>query len=495
VLFRLVILNGPRRGERITVPIEPLVIGRAPTCGLVLDDPEVAAEHALLEHFQGGLLVRDLGTMNRILVNKREVVREILKHGDVLEIGRTQILVQAFVQAEVKGPPKDLVEIGSGGWGRVLGWASGLVVMGLFAIAGWRWWGAREAGGAKPFSPPKVPPPSPTTNLEPSIVVPPVVVEPSNVLTAVPTATAPTVVMPSGSPATEEELRRLREELATIKEAFQKLVTQTVVAASAPERVVTTWVSSPPPSPAHPPQPSELLAEARQRIEDGQWDAAEALLEKLQSQAPGFLPAYELRAMLYERRGQYDKALGQWALLYQQALGRPEAERAAGEWARLTAERRRSEGPAGQRVMVEDVSVQRFPDSSEYDEMRLLRLTLRARQTPPVEPSRLRVEILFFDEDLAGQGVVLTRAMTPTVVAHLALRWEADGTLAATAAYVVPAGFRKRWPSRFHGYIARVYCDGTLEDEVARPLDLLLRERAQTTAGPIAASRPNLRSP
>jgi pSer/pThr/pTyr-binding forkhead associated (FHA) protein len=103
MIYRLIVLNGPARGQRITVPGSPVTLGRGEDCTLVLDDEEVAAHHAVVEHTSGGMYIRDLGTMSHILVNNREVSESRLKHGDVVELGRTQFLVQVSVQAEVNG--------------------------------------------------------------------------------------------------------------------------------------------------------------------------------------------------------------------------------------------------------------------------------------------------------------------------------------------------------------------------------------------------------
>ena len=103
MLYRLIVLSGPLKGERITVELAPMTLGRDPSCQIHLDDEEVARHHAVFEHGENGLVVRDLGTMNRILVNKREVREAHLKHGDEVEIGRTRFLVQALLQTEVEG--------------------------------------------------------------------------------------------------------------------------------------------------------------------------------------------------------------------------------------------------------------------------------------------------------------------------------------------------------------------------------------------------------
>lgn len=103
MIFRLIYLNGPHKGERITVTREPLTIGRSQACGVYLpEDPEAADHHCTVTHSESDeLRIRDNGSMNRVLVNHHEVTDSKLKHGDMIEIGRTRFLVQAFVQAEV----------------------------------------------------------------------------------------------------------------------------------------------------------------------------------------------------------------------------------------------------------------------------------------------------------------------------------------------------------------------------------------------------------
>jgi len=92
------------------VPDNPVTLGRGENCTFVMDDEEVAVRHAVVEHTVDGMYIRDLGTMSHILVNNREIGESRLKHGDVVELGRTQFLVQVSVQAEVNGvgaaPPR-----------------------------------------------------------------------------------------------------------------------------------------------------------------------------------------------------------------------------------------------------------------------------------------------------------------------------------------------------------------------------------------------------
>jgi pSer/pThr/pTyr-binding forkhead associated (FHA) protein len=101
MMYRLIILTGPSTGLRVTIESKPMVIGRDPDCAIRVFDEEVAKKHAVIEHKHDGIYIRDLGSMNRILVNQYEVHETRLKHGDVIELGLTRFLVQALVQADV----------------------------------------------------------------------------------------------------------------------------------------------------------------------------------------------------------------------------------------------------------------------------------------------------------------------------------------------------------------------------------------------------------
>jgi hypothetical protein len=125
MIYRLIYLNGSLQGQRITVSREPMTIGSAPECSVVINDADVAQQHAVLEHQASSLVIRDLGAMGRILVNGHETHAARLKHGDEIEIGRIRLLVQAVVQAEVEhGRPRRR-------WRQV-----GRVLLFLLAIAG-----------------------------------------------------------------------------------------------------------------------------------------------------------------------------------------------------------------------------------------------------------------------------------------------------------------------------------------------------------------------
>ncbi len=79
--------------HEIELPGSLVVLGREPTCDLVLHDVKCSRHHAVLETGPDGLVVRDTGSANGIFVNGQRVERAGLKPGDVLQLGDTLIKV------------------------------------------------------------------------------------------------------------------------------------------------------------------------------------------------------------------------------------------------------------------------------------------------------------------------------------------------------------------------------------------------------------------
>jgi FHA domain-containing protein len=71
------------------------VVGRAPSCDVVLaDDDAVSRRHAEIAIRAGLCLVRDLDSCNGTVLNGRFVRRARLRRGDVLRVGETEIRVR-----------------------------------------------------------------------------------------------------------------------------------------------------------------------------------------------------------------------------------------------------------------------------------------------------------------------------------------------------------------------------------------------------------------
>lgn len=90
--------------HEIALPAGPFVIGRGPTCHLVLDDTYVSRRHATIVSSDLGLTVEDLGSRAGVSVNRRRISGVVpLHHGDVLGIAQYSLRV-------VVGTPLDREE-------------------------------------------------------------------------------------------------------------------------------------------------------------------------------------------------------------------------------------------------------------------------------------------------------------------------------------------------------------------------------------------------
>lgn len=460
MLYRLVLLTGPEKGKQITVETAPMTIGRDPGCAVRVSDDEVAREHAILEHRPDGLFIRDLGSMNKILINSREVREARLKHGDVIELGRTRFLVQALVQAEVSAETARAV--------RRKDLASLSVTIGLFLLAA-------AAGSALLWRRYTRPPPPPAAAPAATRAAP---------KAKPPAARAASTGSVAEGPVTEE-IRRMRQDLADIRESVRGLAVQQPPAPAVPPAGAPA---------ADAPSRDALTRKVRSMLETAQRDiasnnlaAADQLLEGIQILDPAFLPAYEERARLFEQRGLLDEAIAQWSEIIRRSQGTPLYVHAVAERIRLGQARER----ALRHVRIAGVEQQKFPVSDEFDEMRVLNVALKPGVPGQgVETEAVRVDVTFFDEDKTTRAVHPTRAAVPKAPLKPEGAWAAGAQKSVSATYLVPRNFRSREAlvgrdDSFYGYLVRVYYHGKLQDQDARP-KTLLQQRAP--AAPAAAS-------
>jgi len=69
------------------------VLGRDPSCDLVLSDVKCSRRHAVLEAGPDGLAIRDTGSANGIFVNGRKVERAKLDEGDLVRLGEVVLRI------------------------------------------------------------------------------------------------------------------------------------------------------------------------------------------------------------------------------------------------------------------------------------------------------------------------------------------------------------------------------------------------------------------
>jgi pSer/pThr/pTyr-binding forkhead associated (FHA) protein len=92
----LVALSGPGRASRFELPLPParVLVGRASTCGIQLDDPDVSREHAEIVIGTEGVLVRDLKSRNGVIMGGERVDAALLEAGSSFLIGGTTLALE-----------------------------------------------------------------------------------------------------------------------------------------------------------------------------------------------------------------------------------------------------------------------------------------------------------------------------------------------------------------------------------------------------------------
>ena len=313
-MYRLVFLTGKLKGRRLVIRQGPVTIGRDAECHIALDDDEVSRRHAVIEPGEDGVRIRDLGSMNGILINGNLVREARLKHNDTLEIGRTKIVYQLADAAE---PPRprlvSLLQV-------VTVSAVALVILlelgFLFGLSLWR----RDVAEIPPSAAPAQPP-TETAVPEAGIQEP---APPAVAGTGIAEGPAAATATPAQADV-DAELRQLKEDVDSLRQQVQAI---------AEEQVAPVETSAPPPAPP-PPAEAEaaedpltrkarsLLNEAALEIQRRNLVQADDKLRDIKILAPDFLPAYVERAKLLEQRGLLQKAGEQWSEVLTRSVGTP----------------------------------------------------------------------------------------------------------------------------------------------------------------------------
>lgn len=455
MMYRLIVLNGPLKGQRITVEPDPMILGRGDDCTMQFQDDEMARHHARIEQREHELFINDLGSMNKVIVNKHEIKTGRIKHGDIIELGRTRLLVEALVQAEVQSTGTDSSRLVRRGRKRKLALAASvlLVAGGTFAVL-----------NREPASSPEAIPP--------------------------PVADHAAVTMPTDAPALaalpepvpdliDERLRDIQAELTALQQRIEQVNQSSQWLAESPGHDVATDK----PAFALPADAindeEAIMAAARSAIEAEELEQADLLLEHLRIEHPDYLPGYELRAQLFERLGMPGKAREQWNAIVLRATGTDLYRRAMVERIRIDQQESRGSFNAHDSVRIAALDQVRFRESTDYDEMRTVQIQLAYdRRLGPIDPKAMRLMIYFFEQDLDTRRINLS-AIQPYAQANLSALHQdaANDRFTCAVNYVAPKGYYTRDHNtsrqRYYGFIARLHYFDNLVDEQARPAKLL----------------------
>ena len=88
----LVVVRGPNAGARFLLDRDATTVGRHPDSDIFLDDVTVSRRHAELARAEGGVRLKDLGSLNGSYVNGERVEDRVLATGDEVQIGRFKLL-------------------------------------------------------------------------------------------------------------------------------------------------------------------------------------------------------------------------------------------------------------------------------------------------------------------------------------------------------------------------------------------------------------------
>ncbi len=454
MLYRLIILNGPQNGLRWSVPDTPMTVGSAPDCGLCLTDSEVAARHAVIEWDGDFLRIRDLGTMNRLLVNQREVREARLKHGDIIELGRTRLMVEASVRAEVTSRTEGGTRGGRRRGGAIAAVLTIAASIGIWIIARPR--GATSQSDMAPGSDGgqgeravantvSAPPPLESAPLSDDVVLVAPVKMASNSLSEEPSPPPP---------------EKIRQEIS-----------------------LSSADTSVPSEPSDQLLRRRLLEEARAARVAGRLAEAELLLNGLFAIEPANREALTERAALWERRGMIKRAIEAWTQVAADADDETRAM-ADQERRRLEAlERRMTSTPP--QVRLAEVAHAKFPAEEDAEEIRVLNIRLEAETgTPFPDPDAVNVEVVFYERETETGRIRPAENANPLLLLPEE-GWPEEGPLTLVATYrgkpsvIGPDGKEARV---FYGYRVRLFVYGRAADEYARPRHLTFQPTASLSA-------------
>lgn len=529
-MYRLIFLNGRLKGRRVAVQQGTLLIGRDSSCQIDLaDDERVSREHARIEQRGGAIWIKDLGALNKTVVNDKPVDEARLNHGDRIEIGGTMLEFQV-IDASPVGARRRMGKVQA-----ITYVAIGLVLLmeAVFVFL-FPLWQSQN-----------IPPAEKSVKVAAVTGTPLTVAQELEQARArLAAATQEVAATTSASPAAvAAEVEELRAAVAGLREQLQGMVAgpvtgggdvaTAVATSSAPVAVTSTpsdvaatvaptsapvvaeaaSVADAVPSPlideARPEdepllveerpeedplteRAKELLALALEEVARANYIAADQLLERLQVMAPDFVPGYVERARLSEKRGQLAKAGEQWQQVMKRTAGTPLYNEAAAERQRLArteamaavarqaAPERTTANRLPRRVRIVSIDRERFQGNKEFDEMRLVRVNLKPRLSEgALDEGDLAVWVTFYDRVAGKNEVVPTGATVPLEPLRVEGPWAAGEAKSVTATYIVSKGFRQDEADTtgarrtYEGYRVQVFYKDELQDEDAQPRALL----------------------
>ncbi|MFA7174453.1 MAG: FHA domain-containing protein [Kiritimatiellia bacterium] len=89
----LIVMDGPLKGQKITLNQTMTRIGRRETNDWSIQDESVSGTHCEIEKDDSGFILRDLGSTNGTKVNSEEIKEQRIFRNDILLIGEVPVMV------------------------------------------------------------------------------------------------------------------------------------------------------------------------------------------------------------------------------------------------------------------------------------------------------------------------------------------------------------------------------------------------------------------
>lgn len=86
---KLVIISGRNAGKEYQCYSQNTFIGRNRENHVAIRDTSVSRRHSRIERRNGDFILEDLNSTNGTILNRKAISREILHHGDKIQIGET----------------------------------------------------------------------------------------------------------------------------------------------------------------------------------------------------------------------------------------------------------------------------------------------------------------------------------------------------------------------------------------------------------------------
>lgn len=106
----LVRVNGAGRGQVTRLPPDPIRIGRAQDCQLIVSEDGVSRRHATLTPISGAYLLADTQSANGTFIGGQRIERHVLRDGDTVQFGPSATFRYTLTDAGQEGLLRQLFE-------------------------------------------------------------------------------------------------------------------------------------------------------------------------------------------------------------------------------------------------------------------------------------------------------------------------------------------------------------------------------------------------